>query len=132
MNTKALEELERVVREAPDDLFCMNVIAEQLQGGTVRCAFGWTLIDPWFQANTKVEDRFNRIKAGQRLHYELAAEFDISNDDANNLFGGDLSASAYKDASGKLRCDVTKLEVITNIRRLARGAPTKPYKATQL
>ena len=126
MNRQALIELARVVENAPDKLFNMHTFEYEYNCGTARCAAGWAAVDPWFQHNMA------RLAASPAFpHTEaLAAMFDISEEDANNLFGGDLSVYPY-DRAGNLLRDVTKLEVIANIKKILEGKPTVPYAATQ-
>lgn len=122
MNREALEQLERVVTDAPDELFVMNTFSAPMPCGTVRCAAGWASVDPWFQANCPIPRPWEG--------YTYA--FGITKEDADVLFGAELDARWWdlRDPSkAKPRRDVTKLEVVANIRRLLRGEHPRPYRA---
>jgi hypothetical protein len=128
MNTEALQQLRRVVQDAPDDLFHMRALVEESACGTARCAIGWAAVDPWFQANTRLPGWIPSSYAGAifptgRVWDALDAIFGISCSDTSNLFAGDLPMSAGKHA-------VSKTEVLWNIDELLAGRNALPYMAT--
>lgn len=120
MNREALLQLARVVQDAPNKGWNMSAIEMETSCGTQRCAFGWALIDPWFQANHPLAPFYERFKGNNGFAKVLGEAFDISEEDANNLFGGDLACSTRKNP-------VSKLAVLANIKWLLEGRPTKEY-----
>lgn len=129
-NIEALKQLRRVVQNAPDDLFHMRAVVENASCGTARCAFGWALVDPWFQQNTEILDvgtvdldEHGNINYCSMSFYGAANLFDVSDTDANNLFGGELNYGTEEHA-------VSKEEVIWNIDQLLNDKPALPYAAT--
>jgi hypothetical protein len=145
-NIEALTQLERIVRDAPDEQFHMRAVVEEASCGTARCAIGWCIIDPWFQQNTRLNELlpetydmvslsvFNPLTSDYyvsgddtRLYSTafLADIFGIGYEDCNNLFAGNLSLEANAHA-------VSKEEVLDNIGRLIYGQGARPYKATFL
>lgn len=124
MNIEALQQLRRVVQDAPDDLLHMRAVVEEAACGTARCALGWCIVDPWFQKNTAINDIYpiDYSRPGLVLDPGTQALFDISCQDANNLFGGNLGRSIDEHA-------VSKEEVLWNIDELLAGRHALPYAA---
>jgi hypothetical protein len=124
-NIEALQQLRRVVENAPNELFHMRTLVEQAPCGTARCAFGWCLIDPWFLENTEIETTVTTISNRILMDFYKAAEiFDISDDDAHKLFGAGIS---YRYGPHS----VSKEEVLNNIDNLLAGHSALPYTASQ-
>jgi hypothetical protein len=112
-DVERLEQLKRVVREAPDHLFDMHLVAMRKPCGTAHCAWGWAMVDPWFLLNTDIGEVMPWESDDRYL--EL---FGIDREDFDATFGGNLYS-----------CDpaVSKEQVIDNIDRLIRGEPAIPY-----
>ena len=131
MNIEALQQLRRVVDEAPEELLHMRSVVETASCGTARCAIGWCIVDPWFQRNTKILKIFSPLATDitrfpNGLDKALTEMFDISVEDMENLFAGDLSC--YYDSAHA----VSKDEVLWNIDELLCGRHALPYSATQM
>lgn len=101
-----LQNLYRVVENAPEERWDMAQVGHCK---TARCAYGHSREDRWFQ---REEDFPDYLFAPETADY-----FGISEDDLHILFGGDLSPSD----------EVSRLEVLANIRRLMRGEPAQLY-----
>lgn len=109
-NIERLEQLRRVVLAAPDnELFDMKHITKLKNCGTAHCAFGWALVDTWFQKNTNIT--ISDFNDSPRI-------FDLFWRDVNSLF---LPYMAPWEGS------IAKALVIANIDRLIRGEPAIPY-----
>lgn len=130
MHKKRLKQLRRVVEDAPDDRLHMRDWCDPVAPcGTAYCAAGWAAIDPWFRANTEIEEIFEVDDAGH-VHRRapvsacdrLAALFDINVDAAWKLF---LSIP-YGDADPHR---VTKAMVLENIDRVLAGAKPVNYQS---
>lgn len=127
MNRDALLNLARVVRDAPEDQFHMQAVVARAPCGTVRCALGWAIIDPWFGENTRLNELFPLDYDHSSMYYfsdnlTLEAVFGIGYEDASNLFGANLQQHQH----GHL---VTKEEVLWNIAELLAGRSALPYRA---
>jgi hypothetical protein len=138
-NIPRLQQLRRVVEQAPDDRFHMRTVVETADCGTARCAFGWALVDPQFQADLEFchavfadwPTAFPTTPAQptslQEVEYfpgnQVAKYFGLTDRQMTVLFGGDLSPSCPEHA-------VTKAEVIWNIDELIAGREPAYYKAT--
>lgn len=129
MNTEALQQLKRVVEEAPDHRFDMQLFEQQTHCGTARCAAGWAAVDDWFQANTNINHALpvqnGRIKPQYTPHLFalLGTIFEITTKDAENLFAAE---------SGFIQDDtINKREVLDNIDSLIAGNGTREYDAIQ-
>lgn len=138
-NIENLQQLRRVVNDAPDELLHMRAVVEKAGCGTARCAIGWAIIDPWFQANTKINDilpanwsstslcaKPSEFHAGVNLTRvdQLAELFGISKESVNNLFALDLCQ--YEDPHA-----VSKAEVLDNIDLLIAGFHAVEYAAAR-
>jgi hypothetical protein len=137
-NIENLKQLRRVVEAVPEGQFDMEWFGKKTDCGTVCCAAGWAALDPWFQANTPInqalpidtrpvrerrdrdQDEVFNIDAmfdGDAPIEKLARIFDLSDQDANNLFNGPTIEG------------VPKSDVIDNIDRLIRGESAFCYVA---
>jgi hypothetical protein len=128
-NEEALRQLRRVAEEAPDDRLHMRSFTETGPCGTAHCLAGWAEIDPWFLTNTPLPAVLAMYTDGQpgegeRTFAGLAAVFGLKQEDADNLFGSDLTPSVGPHA-------VSKAEVLWNIDQLLAGQPALPYAATR-
>ena len=127
-NTEALTQLRRVVEAAPEELFHMRAVVEHVDCGTARCALGWAIIDPWFQANTRINEALpadydRQMYLGYRTERVLCEIFDIDEKDTRYLFAAHLSV--YVDPHA-----VPRRTVLANIDRLLAGKRAVKYKAT--
>ena len=130
-NIEALRQLRRVVENAPDELFSMRFIVEEATCGTVRCALGWCLVDPWFVAHTPLGDfrGFCGLTLGASAHggalkAAIGETFCLSEQDERNLFAFDMTALCLPNG-------VRKEEVFENIDLLLRGQSAKMYEAVE-
>ena len=128
-NTEALTQLRRVVEAAPEELFHMRAVVEHVDCGTARCALGWAIIDPWFQANTRINEALPADYDRQQYLTDDGTEgvlceiFDIDEEDTSYLFAADLSVRVDPHA-------VPRRTVLANIDRLLAGKRAVKYKAT--
>lgn len=116
MNVEALNELKRVVREAPDELFHMGTFGRTLFCGTVRCAAGWAATDAWFKERGFALEA--ALDAGDKNLRRATEFFDLHPYAGDVLFGGDL---AYPGKSP------SKEAVIANIDAILEGRMPVPY-----
>ena len=133
-NIERLEQLKRVVRDAPGDRFDMRYFGTKTACGTVCCAAGWAALDPWFLANTEIakvlpkmiydpldgrwweeNDVFQLGGPEHGSFQRLGEVFDLTDDDTDALFNGET------------RAGVTKEDVIENIDRIVGGVGALEY-----
>lgn len=125
-----LQQLRRVVLEAPAERFHMLGWEDQAICGTVRCAVGWAGVDPWFTAQgfaiilatpelTLEDDAFSGWGAVEEF-------FDLSGDDADALFSGE-HVYALRDNPHL----ITREMVVANIDRLIAGQEPIPYRVEE-
>lgn len=122
-NVEALEQLKRVVLDAPDDRFRMDSFDVPNACGTTRCAAGWAADDPWFQENTAIgksfpigpNGLFDFRSASASTFEGLREIFDLGDDDISAMFFPNW------------RKDITKAEVIANIDLAIAGDRAVPY-----
>jgi hypothetical protein len=126
MNVECLEQLKRVVRERPDELFDMSIFGRKTSCGTVCCAAGSAALDPWFLANTGIALALPVTKLDSEsfvfnfpfgMDDRLADVFGISKDYMRLLFYEGTTTSR----------PVTKEMVIANIDRILAGGGPVPY-----
>lgn len=121
-NIEALEQLKRVVADAPEGLFVMNRWSTYRACGTAHCAAGWAAVDPWFKRNTDIGRVFVETAEDFVIMTDdwevMAAIFGITEDDANRLFAYEITSSGAK---------ATKADVIANIDRLIAGEAAVSY-----
>lgn len=131
-----LRQLRRVVEDAPPERLEMTTFTCRKSCGTAHCAAGHARLDPWFLANTTIDEIFYAARmapndgGADAVAYEvhprrngntfrlLGDLFEISKEDSRRLFGADLTFD--EDV-------VEKAEVIANIDRLLAGEPAKYY-----
>lgn len=120
-NIERLEQLKRVVRDAPDHLFGMAWVDDDTDCGTVRCAWGWASVDPWFRQNTDIDER------GFAGADDL---FGISWESAESLFCPDYLAQDREESTeeyARWANSIAKAEVIANIDRVIAGKRPVAY-----
>lgn len=146
-----LKQLRRVVEAAPDERLAMHRFYSHQSCGTALCAAGHARIDDWFRENTTIGEIFGVSTTSRKRWAEIAGDgqspirygrgvvadvypkhwgesfrrlaelFEIDEDDAYRLFGGNLS---FFDR------DTTKEQVIANIDRLLAGERATLYPTT--
>jgi hypothetical protein len=125
-NITALKQLRRVVENAPDDLLHMRKFRESSSCGTARCAAAWATIDPWFieRGLTSGTAGFPSYKgsSASEATSALMKFFRLTREQAQDLFA--LTISCYSVDPHA----ISKRQVLTQIDRLLRGEPTKPYR----
>lgn len=121
-NIEALQQLRRVVENAPEDLLHMRRVVDPSPCGTARCALGWCLVDPWFQKNTELRN-YAAWADDTFPPANLEAIFGAEPEEIDHVFAG--SINTYADGHA-----VSKAEVLWNIDRLMAGEETRPYAAT--
>ena len=112
-NLKALKELHRVIKNAPEHLLHMHSFTHTAPCGTAHCAAGFAAIDKWFVDNG--------LDFWGLSFDSLKQFFGLSAKQTNILFGGDLQEQDGDHA-------VTKKEVLDNITRLLNGKQPLKYK----
>jgi hypothetical protein len=128
MHVERLQQLRRVVAEAPAERFDMAWICRRDHAcGTAYCAAGWAVLNPWFQQETPILDHFMILYKSDRAIVTtknpdgafpgLAQVFGLELTDARDLFGGNLYSGS----------EVSQSEVIANIDRLLNGKRTIRY-----
>jgi len=121
----------------------MRDFSSTMSCGTAYCAAGWARLDLVLQNTTRICEAFDVSDLNKTVYFSrtaletfgvseegegllimtvLGIVFGISDEDADNLFGGELSF-AYGEY------DVSKEEVLENIDRILRGEPAIPYEA---
>ena len=127
MNREALENLARVVRHAPEELFHMQAVVSHPPCGTARCAIGWAIVDPWFRENTELGELVPIDYDGVGFYGfdtdDLAHLFGITEKDANKLF---MVTGYFRSAEEH---PVSRAEVLWNIKQLLDGKHARPYRA---
>lgn len=119
MNTEALNQLRRVVLDAPEGLLVMNDFNTRLENGDVaHCAASWASRDQWF-----FEQGFDLPNRALAFTY-LERFFRISPEDTQVLFGGSLDTL---DENENVELVTDRSLVTANIDRLLAGQPTKRY-----
>jgi hypothetical protein len=129
-NVERLKQLRRVLIEVPEDRLHMTYWSHRAECGTAHCLGGWAAVDPWFQQNTPIHEVFAVFPNGTvapASEYgtfgQLAELFDLGEEQANKLFGSNLSIADDPHCVGKN-------EVLDNIDRLIAGEDAEPYAAT--
>ena len=91
MNIERLQQLRRVVKAAPEDLWDMSGFNSHTDCGTAHCAAGWAALDPWFQEKTEILSIFDALndEVWQRsttTHYQLMKLFGLTVKQTSDLF----------------------------------------------
>lgn len=128
-NCEVLQQLKRVVEDAPVHLFHMRAVVEISDTcGTARCALGWSIIDPWFQQNTRINEVLPSDFNEKKFQWKgdiLLEVFGLTPQQFNDLFGCELSITkSYAHA-------VSRAEVLDNIDRLLSGEEPIRYPAVR-
>ncbi len=128
MNVQRLQQLRRVVLEAPEDRWDMRTFYRKTECGTAHCMGGWCAIDPWFRENTEVREIF-AVGKDEQIHFlktyptkKLGEVFGLNWEDSRTLFavGAPFLANRFL---------ITKAEVVANIDRILSGKPPEVYAA---
>lgn len=126
-NVEALQQLYRVIMDAPEHRLHMNAFAEKAHCGTAYCAAGWARVDkqyfrPLILKAMKAEGYdISDINDFSAVEYALADILGISMQNADTLFAANICHTIDKHT-------VKKEEVLENIERLMANKDAVAYK----